>query len=266
MVDLHIHTRFSHDSEEDPENYIRKAVELGKKAVSFTDHYDYRCIENGRQIPLPDLKIYTETFAELKEKYKGRIKVLCGLEVGYCREAVDRYIEIYERYPFDFFINSVHVVKGKDCFHNEFSKGLNAKEAYTLYFEQVLESLSAPYPFQVLGHLGYASRYTDYADKKIRYADFPEMIDRILCKIVEKNVALEINTSSAGSGSLLLPDLDIIARYTALGGRMFTFGSDAHTVARYCDKEEIVKSALSDLGIKRCCYFEKGKIVWEELA
>ena len=107
---------------------------------------------------------------------------------------------------------------------------------------------------------------TDYADKKIRYADFPEMIDRILCKIVEKNVALEINTSSAGSGSLLLPDLDIIARYTALGGRMFTFGSDAHTVARYCDKEEIVKSALSDLDIKRCCYFEKGKIVWAELA
>ena len=79
MVDLHIHTRFSHDSEEDPENYIRKAVELVKKAVSFTDHYDYRYIENGRQIPLPDLKIYTETFAELKEKYKGRIKVLRGL-------------------------------------------------------------------------------------------------------------------------------------------------------------------------------------------
>ena len=265
MIDLHIHTRFSHDSKEQLENYIERAIELKKTAIGFSDHYDYRCIECNRQIPLPDPERYTETIFALKDKYKDRIKVLCGLEVGYCEEANDKNRELYEKYPFDYFINSVHMIHGKDCFHNEFSVGLTAKQAYALYFECVLESLNAPYPFEIIGHLCYASRYTHYEDKKIRYEDFKELIDEILKRMIEKRVALEINTSAGGAGSLFLPDTDIVFRYIELGGDMFTFGSDAHTVCRYCDKEPDVVSALRKFGVKYGCYFENRKAVKEPL-
>lgn len=265
MTDLHLHTSFSHDSREDMENYIEKAIRSGKKAVGFSDHYDYGCIENGRQIPLPDLRVYTETVSRLKEKYRGKIEVLCGLEVGYSEDSVEKYIEIARDYPFDYIINSVHMVKGKDCYYNEFSRGLTAKEAYSIYFGEVLKSIYAPYPFHIAGHIGYASRYTQYEDKKIRYADFSKELDTILSAIVKKGVFLEINTSSGGAGSEFLPDTDVLARYIELGGDRFTFASDAHTTARYCDKEEIVKEFLKSAGISETYYFVNGRPVAEKL-
>lgn len=265
MTDLHIHTSFSHDSEEDMEKYIERALALGKRAVGFSDHYDYLCIENGRQIALPDLDEYTCTIARLREKYKGRIEVLCGLEVGFLDVANEKYVELARKYPFDYFINSVHMVAGKDCYHNEFGRNLTAKEAYRLYFAAVRRSIDAPYPYEAVGHIGYASRYTTYEDKKIRYADFAGELDDILRAIIGRGVCLEINTSSAGSGGDFLPDRDIVRRYAELGGRKITFASDAHTVRRYAEKEEIVKSFLKELGIGETYYFKNRKPVAEKL-
>ena len=248
-----------------PEHYIEKAISSGKSAIGFSEHYDYLYKENGKQVPLPDPQQYTDAIFALREKYKGKIKILCGLEAGYCKEASETYAELYEKYPFDYLINSVHMVNGQDCYHNTFSRGLTARQAYTLYFEQVLESMDVPYPFQVLGHLGYASRYTDFADKKIRYEDFSELIDEILKRCIRSGAALEINTSARGAGSLFLPDTDIVERYVELGGRKITFGSDAHSVERYCENENEVRSMLKNVGVNTVYYFEKKKPIAQSI-
>ena len=39
-IDYHMHTFFSTDSEGNPEEYIKKAIELGLDEICFTDHYD----------------------------------------------------------------------------------------------------------------------------------------------------------------------------------------------------------------------------------
>ena len=38
LCDYHIHTRYSSDSTEEPENIIRHAIELGLDEICFTDH------------------------------------------------------------------------------------------------------------------------------------------------------------------------------------------------------------------------------------
>ena len=40
LCDYHIHTRYSSDSTEEPENIIRHAIELGLDEICFTDHTD----------------------------------------------------------------------------------------------------------------------------------------------------------------------------------------------------------------------------------
>ena len=40
LCDYHIHTRYSSDSSEEPENIIRHAINEGLAEICFTDHMD----------------------------------------------------------------------------------------------------------------------------------------------------------------------------------------------------------------------------------
>ena len=40
LVDYHVHTSFSYDSEEDLNTMCEKAIELGLSEIAFTDHLD----------------------------------------------------------------------------------------------------------------------------------------------------------------------------------------------------------------------------------
>ena len=41
ILDNHIHSHFSMDSKEDMENIIKRAINLGVKHLTFTDHLEY---------------------------------------------------------------------------------------------------------------------------------------------------------------------------------------------------------------------------------
>ena len=127
-------------------------------------------------------------------------------------------------------------------------EGKSKEYAYSRYLEQVRLSLDAPYPFDIVGHVGYVSRKAPYADRKIRYADYAALYDEILKTIIEKDKILEVNSSSRGAESEFLPDTDVLRRYFELGGRKVSFGSDAHWTERIADKADLVFRALKEIG------------------
>ena len=54
--------------------------------------------------------------------------------------------------------------------------------------------------------------------------------------LIQKNKALEVNTSGFVTENRAYPKDEVIHRYLSLGGTKFTYGSDAHKVddlARY---------------------------------
>lgn len=72
-VDLHNHTTFSYDGSNTPEEIIENAILCGVDVIGITDH----------QFTIGDnLSRYYEYIQHCKIKYSGRIKVLCGLEIG----------------------------------------------------------------------------------------------------------------------------------------------------------------------------------------
>lgn len=262
MTDLHLHTFFSYDGREEMENYVKAAVGAGKKRIGFSEHYDYNCFLTGDDTPLCDLDRYKAKTEELKEKYAGKIDILFGVEFGFSREAVPHYREMTEKYRFDYVINSAHVVGEKDCYYNEYCRGLTKEQAYGRYLEKVLESVAADYPYQIVGHIGYPSRYAPFGDRRMLYADHAAMFDKILKAIVARGVCLELNTSTK-SETEFLPDKSIAERYIELGGREFTFGSDAHDLKRFGEKEDKVKAFLSERGMVSR-YFVGGKKFTED--
>jgi predicted metal-dependent phosphoesterase TrpH len=72
-IDLHVHTKYSGDTDSEPEEAVLRAIELGLHGIAFTEHYSY-----GASAPVESLK----------EKYKGRILILRGVEFsseeGHC--------------------------------------------------------------------------------------------------------------------------------------------------------------------------------------
>lgn len=255
MIDLHVHTSFSFDSNESAENYVYEAKKRGVNAIGFSEHYDYDALMDGANITVTDLFEYTQNIGRLRAE-NDSFKILCGVEFGYRDFAVPHYRELIERYDFDYVINSVHTLAGRgDCFHDKFFEGKTLKESYADYLLAVLESVKADFDFQIIGHLGYVSRYRNHV--KLEYKDFSDILDEILREIIKRDKCLEINSSTGTSGSEFLPDTDIILRYLQLGGRLLSYGSDAHSVEKYGKRSAQTIEFLKSACVKELYYYEK---------
>lgn len=260
MIDLHIHTQISYDSRENAENYILEALSRSDTALGFSEHYDYDVFLGDNGFKLPSLEEIDEKVSSLNAKYK-ELKILKGIELGYCAKAVAHYERILSENYFDYAICSVHTLEGRgDCWFPEFFDGLSLREAYEKYFDAVLESVRSDFGFSVVGHIGYVSRNAPYVDRKVVYSEFAEIIDEILREIIARGLSLEINTSVGGSGSVFIPDIDVIDRYLELGGVNLTFGSDAHKSNDYKRNADKVKKYLLSRGVKSLCYYENREI------
>ncbi len=85
--DLHNHTKFSYDGENTPEEIIENALANGLEVVGISDHQFSIGARLGE---------YIEKIQECKEKYSGKIKVLCGLEIG-TRPAPNDFLMSYSK-------------------------------------------------------------------------------------------------------------------------------------------------------------------------
>ncbi|MBR3791914.1 MAG: PHP domain-containing protein [Clostridia bacterium] len=73
LIDLHNHTTFSYDGVNSCEEIIENALSKGIEVIGICDH----------QYSLgSDIGEYIRTVNECKRKYKNKIEVLCGLEIG----------------------------------------------------------------------------------------------------------------------------------------------------------------------------------------
>ena len=247
LTDLHVHSSFSYDCEEATENYIRKAIERGDERIGFVQHYDYDCFLVGDKTPLCELDAYKNEIDRLKNVYGEKIKIFFGIEFGYDDRAETHYAELADKYKFDYVINSVHLVGGKDCCLKECWENRSADDIYKEYLEKVYKSVNANYPWQIVGHLGYPARYAPKNEREFSFENYSGELTDILKAIIANGKYLEIN-SSTKSEKPFMPFEDILKKYTALGGKYVTFGSDAHSVARYCENAIEVEKIINKYG------------------
>lgn len=258
LTDVHNHSKFSADGVSPLEDMVSTAKEKGLRYFGISEHFDYDYIALGLKIhglepPYTDADAYFKMAAALKQRYNfSNFTFLAGGEFGFTESnwCFEEYAKLIEKYCPDFVVNSVHTVNGLDCWYADYFKDKSKDRAYGEYLEAVLKSLSAPYHYDIVSHLGYCARNAKYSDPKLRYEDFRDIIDQILKTIVQKDKILEVNSSSRTAGSEFLPDTDILFRYFELGGRAVSFSSDAHSTQRICDKREKVVAALKKIGFE----------------
>ena len=258
MADYHLHTNFSSDSVMSMEEAIIKAIKLGLKEIALTDHVDYDYPDDS--INYINYDEYLLAFNKLKEKYEDKIKLILGVEIGLQPHVNEDNIEFLKKYPFDFVIASTHVINGMELYSQEYFKQKTKKEAYMIYFEEILWEVQNFKQYNVYGHFDYVMRYGYYEDSSLCYGEYREIIDEILKKIITNGSGLEINTSGFRyKRKEIYPQIDILKKYRELGGEIISVGSAAHTTDYITCSFDYVYEILKEVGFLYITLFEKGK-------
>lgn len=221
-----MHTSFSPDSHADIADVMERAAALGLREIALTDHYNPK---------YPDPKFINEPLSdadfarmcEFEEKYKGKVRLVKGIENGVLTDARAENESAARLHAYDFVMASFHSMGGCPLSDHRFFDGRTVSETYAYYYTYIFEALSAYRDFDVLGHLNVLERYYD---EKPPVDEYWELVERILRLLAENGKGLEINTSNMryGRADISLPTRRMLETYRALGGETVTIGSDAH--------------------------------------
>ena len=270
-MDTHIHTSFSTDSETDMQKQILTSYKKGLEGICITDHMDYNFPESALEHPVDgipfcfDLDDYFKRIHTLQKT--APLPVYTGVECGlqFLADVVDKNKALCKNKEFDYIIGSLHLVDGKDPYYPSFWKNQEPTECIQTYFEKIYDNITTFHEMDSLGHLDYIVRYapTGY---KYEPVQFREIIEAILQVLIQKDLALEINTSGFKTPlSRQNPHEKIIEWYLALGGEMVTIGSDAHSPEFLAFHFDEVAVLLKKYGIRQYTVFEKRTPVFYDI-
>lgn len=259
-VDIHTHSAFSQDGKSLLCDMLKVACEQGCSYYGISEHFNADYLQQLNRLLRPmDIVEYFSNARLLQKEYEEKINVLVGAEFGYSddEKTCAYYCEIINKYQPDFIINSVHSYGGLD--YTLLRKAFSKEEICKSYLSLVEKSINSPYPYDIVGHIGYPLRYVDNGNEDELVKGYKDEIIKILQLIIDKDKILEVNSSTSGLVQETLPDKGILSLYYQLGGRKVSYGSDAHDVNRIGDKREYVYKMLSDIGFSYLTIPYKGK-------
>ena len=232
LADYHTHTHFSFDG--DPSSthdaMCRRALELGLSDIAFTDHFDVNGEVEGIYTPYDAERAYA-AMMEVKEKYKGRLNVVCGIELGNAPQYPDAAKAALEAFPYEFVIGSLHNLKNVPDFwflNYEPMPDALIQQLFDRTLDETIEV--AQYPgISTLAHITYMHRYVTLAGRKLDFKPYYEKIEHLYRIIMDRDVALELNVSTLWKGlGISMPTLELLKLYADCGGKLITIGTDAH--------------------------------------
>lgn len=261
ITDMHVHSWFSSDSSAKPEDMISVALNKGFSYFYLTDHMDFGFpVVDGMDFIL-DVEQYDLLFDSLHEQMQDKIILRKGIELGIKPDVVSDVIKLLDSHSFDFVISSTHLVDNVDPYQNVFWEGKSEKDCIFHYFETVFNNLKLFSDFDSCAHLDYVIRYAPSKGKGYTYKMYGDIIDEILKFLIHNGKALEVNTGGLKYGlDNPNPHLDILKRYSELGGELITIGSDAHEPAYYAFQFERVERLLREIGFQYYCVFFDRKV------
>lgn len=262
IADMHTHSMYSHDSVCPIADMLAAQRERGTDIFAVTDHFDTQFYELWGDIFTPIARAHDEVMA-LRTRDDRGVTVLTGVEISEGFWFPDVYQRVMEQNDYDVVIGSVHAVKYGDL-RTPYSmidfSTWSEEELYAYmdcYFDEVLTMFDT-IDFDILAHLNCPLRYINGKyHRGIELARFMPKIERILRLTIERDKALELNTSSWEVLGDWMPPTDVIRMYRDMGGRLITLASDAHVAERASVHFEQAVSALKALGFVQIYYYRE---------
>lgn len=255
LSSVHIHSKLC-DGKNTPEELAVTAWKQGLQTLGFSGHshtpHDIEyCMTNART------QLYRAQVAKLKERYAGKLDILCGLEWDLLSDD--------DPAAYDYWIGSTHYVQGPRtgkyyeidwreadlaaCIQEDFDgDGLAVVEAY---FANVA-AVAAKEP-TILGHfdlikkVNAGNKFFDENDERYTAA-----ADKALRTAAEHHCVLEVNTGAVYRGFRkdFFPSPALLKDWLALGGDV-VITADAHDARALTFGFEEAAAQLRELGYQR---------------
>lgn len=254
IADMHTHSDLSFDGNHSCDMLCSSAVDKGIATIAITDHCDIDGAEfNAKSF----CKKQYRTVEAAKSKYKDKLEVLTGIEIGqgiYRKELTE---SIINEYDYDFILGSLHNLENMYDFYFLDYSNYDVNDLLTRYFND-LYKLCEWGAFDSLAHLTYPLRYIVAKYKiDVNIIKYQEIIDAIFESLVKNNKALEINTSGLFIDLKdTLPNIELIKRFRQIGGKYITIGSDSHYAEKIGQGIEAGMKTAYDSGFRSFTVFK----------
>lgn len=231
-----------------------QAITVGLENIIFLEHMEagIRYFETT-WLTEDDFDIYFTEGERLQDKYRGKIKISLGVEVGYNPTHKEELLIRLNKRQWDAIGISYHFMdfpKRKHHINLVSRKEKNLLAIETIgcdkvlsnYFKTLTEAIQE-LPGTVLCHLDAALRFQPGIKINDRYL---KQIRNLLQAVKEKKMSLEINTSGFPIRGTPFPAPFIIKEAVALGIPLLP-GSDAHKPADVGRKFDQLHNYLQEL-------------------
>lgn len=237
LKDYHIHSNFC-DGEDAPEEIVQAAIEKGMGEIGILTH-SYTFFDESYCIKRERICEFQTELKRLKEKYKDKINVLCGVEQDFYSDASTQ--------GFDYVIGSVHYLKAGDEYLsvdespeilNRITEKYFDGDFYALtqaYYQTVARVAEKIRP-DMIGHFDLITKFNKdgvlFCENDRRYI---ESRRRAVDKLLSYAIPFEINTGAMSRGykTTPYPSPDIQQYIQQKGGR-FVLSSDSHDKQHLC--------------------------------
>ena len=270
LADTHVHSRFSHDSESRMEDICRAAKEKNIGVVCITDHADVKPDSDLQEMT----QIRQEVYREVRETACEGVELLVGIELAcgafYPDSSVfDKMAKtLLSVGQYDCVVGSVHSVGNSPTARINYAAMSKAEIIACLdrYFDAAIAMVEYGKP-DVLAHLTYPLRYINGRfGRELDWRLLEPKVSLVLQTLIQKNVALEINTSCLGTEyDHLLPHEEIVKLYLQLGGQYLTLGSDAHKPEKLGKGFTQTIHWLKQMGVDKVYYVKKRQLIAYEI-
>ena len=248
-INLHSHTTYC-DGANSAEEMVLAAIEKGFDVFGFSGH-SYLKFDDTWCMSKENTEKYYEEIHALKEKYKDKITILCGIEQDYMSNTpVDQY---------DYVIGSVHVIpKNGEYISVDYSAeslidNINKHydgDALALaedYYDMV-SNLHKKTKCHIVGHFDLITKFNEQTPIfDTSHPRYKQASEKALIKLVEAGLIFEANTGAISRGyrTTPYPSKDLLLKIRELGGKVI-ISSDTHSVhtvdAGYDDASFMLKS------------------------
>jgi histidinol-phosphatase (PHP family) len=257
QIDYHVHSTHSGDGRISIEEMCRLAVERGLTEIAFSDHLDNNPDDDC--FGLFDAAAFCRDVDECRERFGDRLVILKGAEIGEPHLYPGEIERILDGEQFDFLTGGIHwvgnAVVSVDCQAGQ----TDWVALYHAYFDEVLKAVECA-NFDVLAHFDLVKRFGVKYLGPFSIEPYRERIEAILRAMIDRGIALEVNTSGYRQPcGEPFPALETLRLYREFGGELITIGSDAHRPEHLGFGLERGMELIREAGFEAITLFRDGK-------
>ena len=225
LPDYHLHSNFSCDAHESVESMCRRALELGLGEIGISDHCDHHPLDECSGFFKP--QAWWAAIEACRDLFGSSLTIRAGLEFGEPHLFKTEAVSLLRSYPWDYVLGSLHWVGNLTVFTPEYFEQ-PAELVYRAYFIELYE-LVVEGEFDILAHMDIVKRYGFDSFGAFDPRPFEGEIRAVLDALARSGRALEVNTSTLRRPVAEPSPTRVLLRwFREAGGRLVTFGSDAH--------------------------------------